>query len=509
MIFSDDSDNELQRLRRLAQLKKANGLAFYEPHRKQAAFHSKADKKYRYLRTGNRFGKSTCGTCEDVAFAVGERLWLAKDDPERYKGIPRRSTKGLIIVADWDQARAIYTAMDEGTSKGKIWQFLPEKNRAGIHKSQSGEIDCILVNSNWGGTSYIYIDTVKSFLANPMGQESSHWDWIHVDEPCPRAMWVANSRGLIDTDGKAWFTCTPIAEQWINEFFVPRSKLKEEFEEGMEFGQDSEKWILTGDTYDNTHLTAKAIKSFESTLTEAEREARINGRPLTMQGVVYSEFDASRHVYDDLPKGWADFDEPPLDYTIRVAIDPHPKTPHAVLFAATAPTGQTFFYQEYFQQVRMDDLVEIVLSMLKGRVPYITLIDRSAFIQDPVSGNCWADCFYRKGLMVVPASKELTHGIQAVQNALKRKESNTLHFCSSLSHTLYEFDTYIWDTKRDNKPKDRNDHLMECLYRLVVSGLDYIAPDSPSSVIKLPEQQFSGALTTHPTSDRKFWFEAA
>ena len=69
-------------------------------------------------------------------------------------------------------------------------------------------------------------------MANPMGLESSQWDWIHVDEPIPEGMWNAVSRGLMDTGGSAWFTCTPIAEQWINEFFLPVKMMKNQFEEG-------------------------------------------------------------------------------------------------------------------------------------------------------------------------------------------------------------------------------------------------------------------------------------
>ena len=66
-----------------------------------------------------------------------------------------------------------------------------------------------------------------------MGQESSQWDWIHVDEPIPEAMWIANSRGLMDTGGSAWFTCTPIAEQWINKFFLPTKLMRSSFEGGF------------------------------------------------------------------------------------------------------------------------------------------------------------------------------------------------------------------------------------------------------------------------------------
>jgi hypothetical protein len=319
-------------------------------------------------------------------------------------------------------------------------------------------------------------------------------------------MWTANSRGLIDNDGKAWFTCTPIAEQWINELFIPRSRLKDTFEFGMPFNKGELKtWVLTGTTHDNTSLSESSIKKFEAQLSDEEKASRIDGRPLGMQGVVYSMFNRDQHVYEELPHGWKDFDEPPDDYTIRVACDPHPKTPHAVLFAATAPTGQTFFYTEYFQHVMIDDLVDVILYKLKGRVPFVTLLDRIAFNQDPITGATWADSFYRKGLMVVPASKELTHGISSTQNALARKTGETLHFCSSLTETLYEFDSYIWDPKRENKPKDANDHMMECLYRLVLNGLSWSEPERNTSFNpgSLP---LTGELTFE-TSDQRHWFE--
>lgn len=494
---------QLKLLRRLQQLEKDFGLNLYEPHEKQQAFHKAAWAKYRYLRTGNRFGKSTCGTAEDLAFALGERPWLKKEDPARYLGIPKRSTRGLILVADWDKAREIYTEQSEGASQGKLFKFMPKNAFQGVHKSQAGEIDCVFVKSIWGGLSSIYIDTVRSFMGNPMGQESSNWDWIHVDEPIPRAMWDANSRGLMDTDGKAWFTCTPIEHQWINEFFIPRHRLKEEFNDGWS-QEEASKWVMTGTTYDNTTLTRKAIDSYMDGLTEDARNARIYGRPLGMQGAVYSMFDPIKHVFDEPPHGWKDICTPPEDYTIRIAVDPHPKTPHAVLFAATAPSGQTFFYDEYFQHVRIDELVEVILDKLMGRVPQIVLVDRTAFNQDPISGATWADAFYRVGLPAVPASKELSHGIQMVSNALMKTGSEALYFSSRLSETLYEFDAYVWDQKKDNKPKDKDDHMMENLYRLVLNGLTYV-PIEHQSAIKMKPMSFSGALEIPRMATEGWW----
>ena len=53
---------ELVELLRLAEQQEKgaseNGLAYYRPHDKQSKFHSLAEFTFRYLRTGNRFGKS-------------------------------------------------------------------------------------------------------------------------------------------------------------------------------------------------------------------------------------------------------------------------------------------------------------------------------------------------------------------------------------------------------------------------------------------------------------------
>lgn len=468
---SVDENYQLTLLQQLLELERENGLAAYQPHAKQMQFHAAGEYKRRYLRTGNRFGKSTCGAAEDVAWAVGARLWLPPEHPAYQAGIPRRSTKGLIICADWDKAREIFTAQQEGQGQGKLFKMLPKNALAGVHKNQAGEIDCISVTSMWGGTSTIYLDTVKSFKSNPLGQESSDWDWIHVDEPCPKPMWEANARGLVDRDGSAWFTCTPLQEQWINEMFIGRKRLREDFENALEDKQHS-KWVLTGSSYDNTTIERAAIDRFMNDLSAEDRAARLYGRPKTQAGAVYSQFDPARHVYYEKPKGWLDFDRPPDNYTIRVAIDPHPRTPHAVLFAATAPTGQVFFYQEYFQHVMLDDLCLAILELLNGRVPHQIICDPIAFNADPISGAMWADTFWKHGLNVVPAPKELSHGIVVSQQALAKPDY--LYFSSALAETLYEFDVYVWDQKKANKPVDANDHMMENFYRFNIVGLDYV-----------------------------------
>ena len=133
MLPNPEETERLEKLRRLRELKKSYGIYAYSPSPKQKLFHAAAHHKHRYLRTGNRFGKSTCGSAEDCSFALGARLWLDKDDPMRHLGIPRRATKGVILVADWDKAREIFTSPETG----KLMAMLPKDRIEACIKNQA------------------------------------------------------------------------------------------------------------------------------------------------------------------------------------------------------------------------------------------------------------------------------------------------------------------------------------------------------------------------------------
>lgn len=493
---------QLVALRRLEKLKEDFGLLFYEPHEKQDEFHRNGHMKRRYVRTGNRFGKSTMGGAEDCGWALGERPWYPKGDERRSIGIPKHSTKGLIIVADWDKAHEIFTNPVKGQGQGKLFKFLPKAKILRTARNNAGIISEITVESIWGGESTIMLDTVKSFMSNPMGQESSDWDWIHVDEPCPKNMWVANSRGLIDRNGSAWFTCTPINHPWINDMFVPRDKFR--LEDGETILKDENHMMIVGSSYDNPHNPESALQMFESDLTDEERQCRIKGIPFALSGLVYKEFHPSDSLYRGTPHGWENPMSPPGNYTIRLAIDPHPQVPHAVLFAATSPEGQVYFFAEIFRKfTSAKELCEAIHNIIGPRYVQIFLCDPAAYVPSNIDQSVMADVLIENGIFVEKASKDLSRGIITTQAALadtvvspRGTKQRRLLFAEHLQETRWEFDHYTWNPLRPNKPIDKNDHMMENLYRLVLEGLEYISPENDDEVQYIPSQ------VTHHTSYR-------
>lgn len=462
---------QLQLKRQRLQAIMDDGLKYYKPHAKQESFHAAGVKfKRRMMRSGNRFGKSTMGAAEDCAWLRGERAWLPEGDPARRGGIPQHKVKLLVITTDWSKVDEVFTSQ-RGGGEGKLWKFLPSGFVKKVKRNHDGVIDIIeCVNG-----SLIRFDTVKSWKNNPQATESTDWDAIHIDEPCPEGMWKSASRGLIDRHGSAWFTLTPLTEFWINDLFFPEDT------EGQVQTRSSV-WAETGTTYDNPYLTHEAIKEFENDLTEEERQCRILGIPLHLSGLIYKEFSYATNVLQDLPGGWSNMSDPPKDWPVYFYIDPHPQTPHCVLFLTISPFSQPFYFNDIYKHCTIEELSGRINEVNSGRRVIRGRIDPLAYINDPITDSNMAEEFARHGVYVEKATKALEQGILATKGALKRRPMPIM-FSPACRRTLWEIQRYCWD-EGENRPLDKDDHAMECLYRSVLDEPTWIAP--PTEADKKP-----------------------
>lgn len=452
-----------------------DGLPYYQPHSKQDAFHrAGVFSRRRMARGGNRSGKSTLGCAEDCAWLRRERPWYAEGDPARRGGIPQQPIKLLTITTDWDKVDEIFTSQrGEG---GKAWRYLP---RDGFVKStkrnHSGAIDTIECSNG----SLWRFDTVKSWMANPQSSESSDWDAIHVDEPCPEGMWKGASRGLMDRGGSAWFTLTPLIEWWINDYFFPQDT-GGLLRPGV--------WATTMSTYDNPALLPSDIADYESTLSEEEKQCRIHGLPLHLAGLIYKEFSWDKHVLKTVPEGWEDFNRPPKSWPVYFAIDPHPQTPHAVLLATVSPHGVRVYFDDIFKHCTIEDLAAEIRSRTDGYYVPIARMDPLGFIKDPITDSCFADELAKCRVYVEKATKDLHGGIIKVKSELAKE--NGIRFTPTCKRTLWEIQRYCWDQRPDhlNKPVDKDDHMVENLYRLELEGMRWL--ERTVEMPSLPELDF-------------------
>jgi hypothetical protein len=429
---------------------------------------------------------------------LGHRPWYLESDPSRIVGIPQKPNAGLVIAQDWEQVGENFTKeTSDIKTTGRIWQLLPRgfvKHKKRNHSGVVNHIECV-------NGSVLRFDTVKSFMADPGSAEEIDHDFIHIDVPCPELMYKGHARGLIPTDGKDWFCLTMLKEPWIHDMFFPSRKSKEDT---IITGN---RWAHRSNTYDNTTLSPEAIKDFEDSLTDDERQCRIFGIPLELSGLVFKEFDWDRHVLFMCPQGWTSYNDPPFSYTIYLAVDPHPQTPHHVLFLAASPTGAVFLYDEIYVHSTIEELAEKINARLTKKVQdpktgqwkYVSrfcvrqIADPSIFVTFPVlnakSGKhiSMADEFSDCGLYLSKASKAREQAILDTKHALKRDKF--LYVSPELDETLFEFTHWCWD-ERENKPRDERDHAMENLGRLLIEEPRWIDPGESRDFVQ-PVEEFT------------------
>lgn len=472
---------EVELQRQLNKIYREFGLLAYRPHKKQDAFH-RSLAKYRAIFSGNRFGKSTCGCAEDCAWLLGERPWIPENDPGRKLGIPDRPVKGLVITTDWSIVDDVFTNSN-GDNPGKFWKMLPRGFVKKALRNHMGVIDTLICANG----SLLKFDTERAYLANEQKAESKDWDFIHGDEPFKEKMFKAHNRGLIDRNGRAWFTLTPLREPWLIDFFFPGAKNKRTAQSN-EVIKDGKPliWVTTGSIYDNPHLSQEAIAAFEMTLTAEEKQCRLSGIPLHLVGLVYKEFDYDRHVMKKLPEDWDSWDSPPRSWTLNWYADVHPRTKHHVLFCWASPMGHLYYTNEIFEWM---DIPSLCARIRPYRDRYLTFheqVDQLAWHKDE-GGTVWADMFVDNGIIVDPAPKDLNHGIVATRRALTEEINGIprIRIAPTMGELIHELTHYAWDEKSEkrDKPIDKDDHAVENLYRSILSDPVWIEPSTSAGPV--------------------------
>jgi len=439
-------------------------LWYWVPSPKQLEFFQNSDKKRRAGFCGNRFGKSTLGVVEDVCWLIGYRPFFPEGHPLRTLGIPIHGVKGLVVAEDWDKVKEIFTNDDSIERQGKFMEFLPEDFIKKQHRNEKGIIDQITVRSEVNGAyreSIIYFDTVKSFKQSPASFESGDWDFIHIDEPVMKELWVAVSRGLIDRGGFSWQLFTPLKEVWM-------------YNEMVESAREQPKlfWWFQATMDDNPTLSLEDKALYLSQLSEDERDARRNGIPLAYGRLVFSDYVESYHLLKTMKDGWPLVSKPPeKDHMVIYAIDTHPQTPHAVLFLSINKDGDVDVYDEIWQKCRISELSSIIQGRLADCRVHYGLCEPAAWNEDQGSGACYADMFADEGLSLMPGSKRKEDAILMTQQLFRqRKRKFVIH--GRCKRLVWELHNHYFN--KDNVPEDKNDHMVECLRRLVIhDGLDY------------------------------------
>lgn len=424
-------------------------------------FH-KSEAPIRAVFGGNRSGKTTCG--------VVEFLWhMTGIYPEWYPQNKRypANIKGRIAATDFQKGvgEVIIPTIEEWLDETLIAKKI--RNPIGIPvkwELKNGSVFDILT----------YEQNTDQFEG-----WKGHIAWF--DEPPPREKYIATLRGLVDTRGRCWLTLTPLTQPWIyDELYTANTP--NIFTVTMDIRDNLVRYDKDGGRVG--HLTEEAIKQFESSLTEEEKEARLHGKFLHLSGLVYKEFRPEYNIC-----------EPPVikkHWTRYFCIDPHPRVPTACLWLAVDEHNQCWVYDElWLGDMTIEQIahaIHVQEGDLKPRFRYIDpAMDKD---NELFNGANVRKEFMKYGVYCERANNDPNLGKSRIKMALQprysglyRTEIPLLRVSRKCERTIYEFQHYQWDEYRRNqddkdrkeKVKKKDDHFMDDLRYIFNADPHYIS----------------------------------
>ena len=449
-------DPEVKRLLAEAdEILAANPLQGYMPHDKQRPFHAFRGRTKVFLG-GNRSGKTTGGICDDLIQAIDpdavpEHLKEYKkwEAPFKCRIVTPDFTRTMIAVQE-----AIRRWCPKSQLKGGGWDTAYEKSQRILRFANGSFFEFMT-----------YEQDIDKF-----GGSARHR--IHYDEEPPgekgELVRQECTMRLADYNGDELFTFTPLLgltwtfdELWENK--------------GPEIApsvwQDEGLCVVRVDMDDNPHLSQEGKEAALAAIPEEYRTARKEGNFVHFQGLVYSEWDSSRHVCDPVDK------EHLKGQTFQIVIDPgiH-KT--AVLFGAFDKDNHLLIFDELLLQGHTP---ERTVSVIRAKEKFWGIRDAFYLIDPAARNRSLTDAervessFQKAGLPVVPAQNDVETGIFEVKRRLEKGLLTVARNCQNL---LWERERYRLAPTTDGKfaVVKRHDHAMDCL-RYVAMSRPLIHPE--------------------------------
>jgi hypothetical protein len=432
----------------------------------QNDFFKDQEANVRLVLGDNRSGKSVVGAVEAWAHSLGYRPWLSKDDPlyivrlSNGQPIPVPNI-GRIIAQDFPQA-----------IKQNIWEKLIEWAPRGwytVRKNAQGVISEI----NWKNGSVIYL---MADTQDDMAFEGTRGHWFWGDEPFGYKKYVALKRGLVDYSGHCWMTLTPLSQPWIADIIETRAGDPDGKVKSYRFS-----------VYDNIkgeggHVELEDIQNLRDDLRPDELAARMGGQWMHLTGVVYKQWKPE-------PPFWIEPFDIPVTWPRVCIIDPHPRKPIAVLWAAVNPDNQWYVYRELYDESlhTVADVAERIKE-LEGNEPIMArLIDSSSKENERTSGESVWTRFAREGIHTLPAPKrnaqagyDAIHDALAIRNEWSEPRLMVFNTCPVTKQNFMRFTYETWDSSKQRDLKGErqsylkhNDDMIDCIRYVFQSYLEY------------------------------------
>jgi hypothetical protein len=315
--------------------------------------------------------------------------------------------------------------------------------------------------------------------------ESATLGWWWMDEPTSQVIYKANLARL-RMGGVGFITETPLkGAQWIYDHFT--NKTYEELTKERKAVVTAELEDACEDHGVRGFLTHKRIEEQISSYDAEDMQARVFGRHHHLTGLVFKKWDKRRPGIHIIPAFALD----PKDYVVGYAWDTHPRMPEAILWIARDREGRWIMVDELWLDGSTPQVVQQV-KMKNERYRIVkALIEPAAYNVDKRTGYCLAaDLDAKYGLKFEPGSKSRESAVRQIQDKMDYVSNISGEiikppelFCfDTLEHTPHEIERWQWQDWRGliaqfrdpkEKPVDKDDHMIECLGRLLLSDFKF------------------------------------
>jgi hypothetical protein len=264
---------------------------------------------------------------------------------------------------------------------------------------------------------------------------------------------------------------------WLYDEFVANPKLKEEY-----------KFIVQAEVEDackihgvRGFLDHEQIVRMVAQYDDEDKQARVFGKFQHLVGLVFKMWRKDIHVIKP-------FEVNKRDFVVFDAIDTHPRNPDAYIQVAIDRYGTKYVIDELYQNGKDEELADRVRKKKDGRRVIKSLIEPGAFVEDQhqtnETENSLAKRLQKLGLNFVAGSKRRTDAVRRIKEALSFQvvkdriiRPPELYVFDSCARTIWEIEHWQWDDWRGKaaerkspreKPEDKDDHLIECLGRVLL-----------------------------------------
>lgn len=374
---------------------------------------AKSTHRFRVVNCGRRFGKTTLAVLEMVAKAV-----YGNDRQICY------------IAPTYQQARDI------------AWQELKRICLPAINKVNESRLE-ITLNTTKGGTSTIMLRGWES-IETLRGQK---FHFIVVDEIASMRNWAMNWQEVIrptltDVRGEALFISTPKGFNHFYDLYNQENK-------------DSDYKSFHFTTYDNTHIPVDEIDKAKLELTEDRFAQEYLADFRKTEGLVYKEFDRTRHLFDGEVTNVSEF---------IAGVDFGFTNPCATIHIKRDYDNNYWVTAEWYQRGRTDEQIG----------DYIRSCQFNAVYPDPENPSA-ISVLNAKGISVrevIKGKDSIMTGINRVRDLLKRNKLKIHKDCVNL---ISELETYSYPDKKPNSneyenPIKEHDHALDALRYAIMSN---------------------------------------